>query len=89
MRLLELQCPSIRKPANFSSGLANSVNGGKARRLRKIILSLYGENDNAGTGGASTMSLISGGGTRYPTPNAKSSNINHLKQMSAITKTAI
>lgn len=56
----------MRIPASFSSGLANSVNGGKALRLRNNILSLWGENDNAGRGGASTISFSSGGGRRYP-----------------------
>jgi len=50
-------------PASFSSGLAMSANGGKDLRLINSILSLLGEKDNAGTGGASTMSLISGGGS--------------------------
>lgn len=66
----------MRIPANFASGLANSVSGDKDLRLRNRILSLCGENDNAGTGGASTISLISGGGTRYTTPADDSSNPN-------------
>ena len=61
----------MRIPASFSSGFASSASGGKALRLRNSILSLCGENDNAGSGGASTISLISGGGSRYPLPNAE------------------
>jgi len=79
MRLLVLHFPSIRTPANFFSGLAISASGGRALRLRKIILSLSGENDNAGTGGASTILLISGGGTRYFVPKVDSSSIGQSK----------
>lgn len=61
-----LAFPSIRTPPSFSSGFANSDNGGKALRFKNKILSLCGENDKAGSGGASTISLISGGGSRYP-----------------------
>lgn len=67
----------MRIPANFSSGLAKSESGGKALRFKKRILSLNGENDNAGSGGASTISLISDGGIRYLQPNtASSTNVN-------------
>ena len=61
----------MRIPASFSSGFDSSANGGKALRLRNNILSLCGENDKAGSGGASTISLISGGGSLYPLPSAK------------------
>lgn len=63
IRLRELLFPSIRTPASFSSGLARSIRGVKDLRFRNKTLSLWGEIDNAGNGGASTMSLISGGGS--------------------------
>ena len=66
MRLRAWEEPSILKPASFSSGLARSEIGVRALRLRNKILSLRGENERAGTGGASTISLISFGGMRYP-----------------------
>lgn len=62
----------MRIPASFSSGLAKSAKGGKDLRLRNSILSLNGENDSAGSGGASTISLISKGGRRYPVADADS-----------------
>lgn len=68
LRVLDL--PSIRIPASLSSGFANSDNGGRDLRFKNRILSLLGENDKAGSGGASTISLISGGGRRYPLFNS-------------------
>lgn len=62
IRLRELHFPSMRTPASFSSGLANSAKGGNDLLLRNRILSLWGENDSVGRGGASTISLICGGG---------------------------
>jgi len=64
----------MRIPASFSSGLAKSDKGGKDLRLRNSILSLNGENDSAGSGGASTISLISKGGRRYPVTDADSTS---------------
>jgi hypothetical protein len=61
-------------PASFSSGRANSDNVGRDLRFRNSILSLWGENDNAGRGGASTMSISSFGGRRYPTSDSVSSS---------------
>jgi len=62
--LLVLELASILRPASFSSGFARSDSGGSARRFRNRILSLFGENDKTGSGGASTMSCISFGGRR-------------------------
>lgn len=76
--LKQLNLPSIRKPASFSSGLTNSDKGGKDVHLRKSNLSLRGENDNAGSGGASTIYLISGGGSQYPMRNSDSTS--HLNK---------
>lgn len=72
IRLRVLDFPSIRMPASFSSGRANSDNVGRDLRFRNSILSLCGENDNAGRGGASTMSISSFGGRRYPTSDSVS-----------------
>lgn len=74
MRLRQLHFPSIRTPASFSSGLANSDKGGKDLLLRNSILSLCGENDSAGRGGASTISIISCGGRWYPLLNDESTS---------------
>lgn len=69
----------MRTPASFSSGLAKSDKGGKDLRLRNSILSLNGENDSAGSGGASTISLISRGGRRYPVSDADSRSSKKFK----------
>lgn len=76
-----LAFPSIRIPASLSSGFANSDNGGKDLRFRNKILSLCGENDKAGSGGASTISLISGGGRRYPPFNADYTTFQKQKEI--------
>lgn len=75
IRLRELHFPSMRTPASFSSGLAKSAKGGNDLLFRNSILSRWGDNDSVGSGGASTISLISGGGRRYPFPNVESAEM--------------
>lgn len=60
--LLMLYSGSMRIPANFSSGLAISDNGGNDRRCMYRMCFLVGENERLGVGGASTITLMSSDG---------------------------